>query len=89
MKDYTKMVDQLRELKRMQEELAAEIESIEDAIKADMLSSGVDELRGVTYKVTWKEYRRATIDSKALKADLPDVASKYTKETAYKRFTIA
>lgn len=89
MKDYTKIVDQLRELKRMQEEITAEIENIENQIKADMTAAQTDEFRGVTYKITWKAYTQNRLDSKALKADLPDIAARYTKTQEYKRFLIA
>ena len=89
MKDYTAIVDQIRELKRMQEEIIAEIESLQDSIKADMTAEGTEEIRGTAYKITWKTCIRNAIDSKALKADLPDIAARYTKATEYKRFTIA
>ena len=40
-------VKELRELRRMADELAAEIESITDSIKADMDAEGVDTINGV------------------------------------------
>lgn len=42
----------LRELKRMQEELAAEIEAIQDKLKAHMDTYGMDTLLGVDRKIT-------------------------------------
>lgn len=84
-----KKIAELRELMRMKEEIEAEITAIQDEIKADMTVRGVEELRGTDYKVTWKAYQTSRIDSKALKADLPDIAAKYTKTTTARRFLIA
>ena len=47
-------VKELRELRRMAEELQAEIDAAQDAIKAHMDSQGVDTLIGTDWKVTWK-----------------------------------
>lgn len=82
-------IEALRELMRMREELDAEITALQDEIKAVMTADNVDELRGTDYKVTWKAYQTSRIDSKALKADLPDIAVKYTKTTTARRFLIA
>ena len=39
-------------------------------------------------KITWKTVNSSRIDSKNLKADLPDIAAKYTTESSSRRFTI-
>ena len=82
-------IEALRELMRMKEELEAEITALQDEIKAVMTAENVDTLRGTDYKVTWKAYQTSRIDSKALKADLPEIAAKYTKTTTARRFLIA
>ena len=45
-------VNELRELKRMADELACEITAIEDSIKAEMTARSVDEIHGNTYKIS-------------------------------------
>ena len=45
--------NELRELRRMADELAAEIENIQDAIKAHMTAIDTDTLTGAGYKITW------------------------------------
>ncbi len=45
-------VQELRELKRMQEELAAEITSIEDELKGHMTAAATDTLLGMDWKIT-------------------------------------
>ena len=50
-------VAELRELKRMAEDLNAEIEALQDSIKDHMAANEVDELAGTDWKVTWKYYQ--------------------------------
>ena len=79
-------VHELMELKRLKEELEAEIAAAEDAIKAVM---GEEELLlAGSYKVSWKTFSSSRIDTTALKKALPDVAAAYTKQTTARRFSI-
>ena len=79
-------VHELMELKRMKEELEAEISAAEDAIKAVM---GDEELLTAgAYKVSWKTFTSSRIDTAALKKALPDIAAAYTKQTTARRFTV-
>lgn len=82
-------VNEIRELRRMAEELAAEISALEDAIKAHMTASGSDEINGATFKITWKEVTSSRLDSKALKAAAPDLWDRFSKTTTSRRFVIA
>ena len=74
-------VKELRELRRMADELAGEIESLQDEIKAEMTAREVDTLTGFDWKVTYKTVKSSRLDSKALKAELPEVAARYMKDT--------
>ena len=60
-------VKELRELRRMAEEIAAEIEAITDTIKREMAAQGVDTIAGGDWKATWKPAQSARFDSKAFK----------------------
>lgn len=82
-------VRELRELKRMAEELADEINSIEDAIKAEMDASGTDTLLGLDWKITWKTVTSSRLDSTALKRELPEIAARFMKQTTARRFLLA
>ena len=82
-------VNDLREYRRMVEDLEAEIAAIQDSIKAHMTAAGVDELAGADYKISWKPVTTSRLDSKALKAALPDVFSAYSRESISRRFTTA
>lgn len=82
-------VKELRELRRMQEELAAEIEAIQDELKAHMDARGMDTLLGFDWKVTWKSVTSNRLDSTALKKELPDIAARFMKQSTVRRFVLA
>lgn len=79
-------IRELQELKRMREELEAEITAIEDAIKADMGQR--EELTAGAYKVTWKPVTSRRIDTAAMKKALPEVCERFMKETVVRRFCV-
>ena len=82
-------VNELRELKRMQEELAGEIAALEDSLKAHMTATGADELHGPTFRITWKNVTSSRLDSKALKAAAPELWDRFSKQTTSRRFILA
>ena len=80
------IVKELLELKRMKEELEAEITAMEDEIKKVM---GDEELLTAgAFKVSWKNFISSRVDTTALKMELPDIAAHYTKKTTGRRFSI-
>ena len=82
-------VKKLRELKRMADELAGEIEALQDGIKAHMTEQDTDTLTGTDWKITWKAVTSNRMDTTALKKELPDIAARYTKASVSRRFTLA
>ena len=82
-------IKELRELRRMADKLAGEIESITDSIKAHMDAEGVDTINGVDWKVTYKAVTSSRIDTGALKKALPDLAQQFTRTTTARRFSLA
>lgn len=78
---------ELQELKRMREELDAEIEAAQDAIKAAM--GDQEAVTAGAYKITWKIVESARLDAKALKAVLPDVAARFMVTSTVRRFNVA
>lgn len=83
------MESKVKELRRMAEELAAEIDSIQDSIKQNMDAEGVDTISGTDWKVTYKAVTSSRIDTSALKKALPDVVERFSKTTTARRFCIA
>ncbi len=89
MNEMDSKVKELRELKRMQDELNAEIEAVQDAIKAEMTARDTDTLTGNDWKVTWKTVTSSRLDTTAIKKALPDLAQKFTKTSTSRRFVLA
>jgi predicted phage-related endonuclease len=87
--DMDSKIKELRELRRMADELTAEMESITDSIKRHMDAEGVDTLNGTDWKVTYKAVTSSRLDTTALKKALPDLTAQFTKTTTARRFCIA
>lgn len=84
---FEKLCNDYRENKRMIEEL----EAMNDSIKSEILAiMGDDETHTEgAAKATNKTVTSSRLDSTTLKKELPDVFSKYSTPTSYKRFTVA
>ena len=87
--DMDRKIKELRALRRMADELTAEMESITDSIKRHMDAEGVDTLNGTDWKVTYKAVTSSRLDTTALKKALPDLTAQFTKTTTARRFCIA
>ena len=83
--DMDSKIKELRELRRMADELTAEMENI----KRHMDAEGVDTLNGTDWKVTYKAVTSSRLDTTALKKALPDLTAQFTKTTTARRFCIA
>ena len=86
--ELTAKIRELRDLRAMADELAAEIDQIQDEIKEHMSTAQTDTITGPDWKVTWKTVTSARLDSTRLKKELPLIAEQYTKESTCKRFTL-
>lgn len=82
-------IKELRELRQMADEIAAEIETLQDSIKSEMTARNTDTLTGADWKVTWKAVTSKRFDSVAFKKTHSELYDQYTKETTSKRFLIA
>lgn len=89
MKELQNKVDELRELRRMADEPAAEIAATEDELKTYMTANNADELLGPSFKITWKPITSSRLDSKALKAEAPELWERYSKTTTSRRFILS
>ena len=88
-KEIITTVEELQELRRLQEDLEAEIAALQERIKAHMDASGVDQLTAGAFKVSWKEVKTSRVDTAALKKALPELAQQFTRTTTTRRFTVA
>ena len=85
--DIIAKVQELMELRRMSEELQAEIDALQEAVKSFMGSE--ETMIAGAFKVSYKSVTSSRLDSAALKRDMPNVAALYTKQTTTRRFTVS
>ena len=86
-KDIESKCRQLRELQALIDEAQAEAEAIRDALKAAM--GDETEMRVGEYRITWKPVTSVKLDVKGLRAALPDVAARFSRESTVRRFCVA
>ncbi len=87
--EITSKARELKELKAMAEEIAAEIDAIESAFKAEMTERGIEEMNVDVYKIRWTKVKSSRFDTSAFKKTHADLYSQYTKQTETRRFSIA
>ena len=86
--DIASKARELKELKRMAEELEAEIKALEDEIKVEMEAREADEIVADIFKIRWTPVVSNRLDTTALKKALPDLYQQFTKQTTSRRFSI-
>ena len=79
-------VKELMELRRMKEEIEAEITAAEDEIK-DVMGDEETLLAGA-FKVDWKTVITSRIDTATLKKMMPEIAERFMKQTTTRRFCV-
>lgn len=84
--ELTAKVAELQELKRLREELDAEMTALEDEIKAHM--GDAEQLTAGAFRIIWKSVTSSRLDTAALRKALPDVAARFMKQTTVRRFTV-
>ena len=84
--EYIALCTQYQELKRMKEEITAEMDGIADLIKNAMGTA--ETVTAGQYKIRYTTVNGSRLDSAALKKALPDIAARFTVATVQKRFTI-
>lgn len=82
-------IKKLTELEEQITKLQEQADAIKGELKADLEKKGVDELKTKNFLIRWKEIVSSRLDSKALKAALPDVYNQFVKQTSSRRFTVA
>lgn len=87
--EMTRKIRELKELKTMADELAAEITAIEDQIKAEMTARDTEEMTVDVYKVRWTKVTSSRFDSTAFKKAMPELHAQFTKQVESRRFSVA
>ena len=86
--ELTGKIRELKELKQMAEELTEAITAIEDEIKATMTAKGVEEMSVDVFKIRWQTVTSSRFDSTGFKRAMPDLYSRFTKQTTSRRFSV-
>ena len=81
-------VNTLRSLQSQIEALQAEAEAIKDSIKTEMVEQGAEVLTGNGWKASWKVVESSRLDTKALKAQAPEIYNRFTVCTRQSRFCL-
>lgn len=87
--EMTAKVRELKELKAMADEIAAEITAIEDEIKAEMTARNTEEMTVDIFKIRWAHVTSSRFDSASFKKAMPELYGQFTKQTESRRFSIA
>lgn len=65
-----------------------EMEDLKADLLADMQEKGLEEQRAGNWVIRWTKVITNRLDSKALKAELPELAARFTRQTESRRFSI-
>ena len=87
--EITSKIEALKELESLIEEAKAEVETLRDEIKTEMLNRDTEELEAGQYIVRWTSVLTQRFDTTAFKKVMPDVYKAYTKQVSSRRFSIA
>lgn len=87
--DLENALSQLEELEALKADLDAQIEALKDTFKAYMIEQGSDHIEGESFKAQWNVVKSKRLDSKALKAERPEVYEAFLAESTCTRFTVA
>ena len=82
-------IEALNEWEALMEEAKNEAEALRDAIKADMLEKGLEELEAGKYIVRWTSILSNRFDTTGFKKEHGELYKAFTKQTASRRFTIS
>ena len=89
--DNLQMDEKLTRLRRCRREMDAlkkEAEAIETEVKAELEARGADQAETAHYRVFWKTVSSTRLDTKALKAERPEIYERYAVTAVTRRFTV-
>lgn len=82
-------IAKLQEWEQLLEEAKAEVESLKDEIKAEMLNRNTEEMSAGRYIVRWTSVLSNRFDTTTFKRDHAEMYKQYMKQTASRRFSVA
>lgn len=82
-------IAKLQEWEQLLEEAKAEVESLKDEIKAEMLTRNAEEMTAGRYIVRWTSVLSNRFDTTTFKREHAEMYKQYIKQTASRRFSVA
>ena len=82
-------IAKLQEWEQLLEEAKAEVESLKDEIKAEILNRNAEEMTAGRYIVRWTPVLSNRFDTTTFKREHAEMYKQYTKQTASRRFSVA
>lgn len=82
-------IAKLQEWEQLLEEAKAEVESLKDEIKAEMLTRNAEEMTAGRYIVRWTSVLSNRFDTTTFKREHAEMYKQYMKQTASRRFSVA
>ena len=83
------LIEALKEWEKVMEEAKAEVESLRDQIKEEMMAQGTEEMEVGNYIVRYTSVLTNRFDTTSFKREHNDLYQQFTKQTASRRFSIA
>ena len=83
------LIEALREWEKVMEEAKAEVDSLRDQIKEEMMAQGTEEMEVGNYIVRYTSVLSNRFDTTSFKREHNDLYQQFTKQTASRRFSIA
>ena len=87
--EMEKKITALKEWEALLEEAKAEVESLKDEIKAEMLMQNTEEMTAGRYICRWTSVLSQRFDTTTFKKEHAEMYKQYTKQTSSRRFSVA
>lgn len=81
-------IKKYKDLEAQRTAIEKEMEALKADLLADMQEKGLEEQKAGNWVIRWTKVLTNRLDSKALKAELPELAARFTKQTESRRFSI-
>ena len=82
-------IKKLKALEEQKKELEAQIEGLQEEIKKDMESKGIEEMQAGIFIIRFTSVLSNRFDTKSFKEKYAGLYKEYTKQVASRRFTIS
>lgn len=81
-------IKKYKDLEAQRTAIEKEMEALKADLLADMQENGLEEQRAGNWVIRWTRVFTNRLDSKALKAELPELAARFSRQTESRRFSI-